>query len=74
MDYTDALSNLSSPIEIKPTDTSYFSKLSGGLDPRLFHNGKLIPWGADGASPEPQGAYFGHGVHGSDGMSIKDVT
>ena len=43
MDYTDALSNLSSPIEIKPTDTSYFSKLSGGLDPRLFHNGKLIP-------------------------------
>jgi hypothetical protein len=43
MNYYDALVQQSAPIDVEPTDTSYFSKLAGGLDPRLFINGKLIP-------------------------------
>lgn len=42
MDYNDELAVQAKSINIEPTTTSYFSELSGGLDPRLFHNGKII--------------------------------
>lgn len=43
MDYYEALRKQATPVDIKPSDTSYFSEPSAGLDPRLFTNTTLIP-------------------------------
>ena len=41
MSYYDALAKKAAPVTLVPSETSYFSKSSGGLDPRLFVNNKL---------------------------------
>jgi hypothetical protein len=43
MDFYEALSARAVPVNIEPSNTSYFSKPEIGLDPRLFRNNKLIP-------------------------------
>lgn len=43
MDIHSILANKAKPIEIEPSETSYFSVPGAGLDPRLFRDGKLIP-------------------------------
>ena len=43
MDFYEALAAKAVPVSIEPAQTSYFSKASPGLDPRLFKNNKLIP-------------------------------
>lgn len=43
MNIFDALVAQATPVEVSPSDTSYFSPNSAGLDPRLFREGKLIP-------------------------------
>lgn len=43
MDFYDALAAQAAPVEIQPSETSYFSPSSAGLDPRLFRDSKLIP-------------------------------
>ena len=43
MDYKEALANIAEPINVEHTNTSYFSDVQIGLDPRLFRNNKLIP-------------------------------
>ena len=42
MSYYDALAKKAAPVSLEPSETSYFSKPAGGLDPRLFANNKLI--------------------------------
>lgn len=42
MDYYEALRKQATPVDITPTDTSYFSESSAGLDPRLFVGTHLI--------------------------------
>ena len=43
MDFYSALVAQAHPVDIEPSETSYFSPTSAGLDPRLFREGKLIP-------------------------------
>jgi hypothetical protein len=43
MDYYKALVQQARPVSVEPSETSYFSTPSAGLDPRLFRNGKVIP-------------------------------
>lgn len=43
MNYYDALVAQAQPVSVEPSETSYFSVASAGLDPRLFRDGKLIP-------------------------------
>lgn len=43
MDFYEALAARAVPVNIEPTQTSYFSKPEVGLDPRIFKNGKLDP-------------------------------
>jgi len=43
VDIYKLLAEKASPISIEPSETSYFSVSSAGLDPRLFREGKLIP-------------------------------
>lgn len=42
MNYYEVLQSHAENVDISPTDTSYFSKPSAGLDPRLFRDGKLL--------------------------------
>jgi hypothetical protein len=43
MDYKEALANIAEPINVEHKNTSYFSDIQIGLDPRLFRSNKLIP-------------------------------
>ena len=43
MDLYSALVAQAHPVELEPSETSYFSSSLAGLDPRLFRDGKLIP-------------------------------
>jgi hypothetical protein len=43
MDFYSALVAQATPVEVEPSETSYFSPLAGSLDPRLFSDGKFIP-------------------------------
>ena len=43
MDFYSALVAQATPVEVEPSETSYFSAPGVGLDPRLFRDGKLIP-------------------------------
>jgi len=43
MDYYKALAQQARPVSVEPSETSYFSTPSAGLDPRLIRNGKVIP-------------------------------
>jgi hypothetical protein len=43
MNFYDALVAQATPVSVEPSETSYFSVPSSGLDPRLFRNGMLIP-------------------------------
>lgn len=43
MDFYEALAAKATPVNIEPSQTSYFSTPQVGLDPRLFRNNKLIP-------------------------------
>lgn len=43
MDFYEALAAKAVPVNIEPSQTSYFSKPEVGLDPRIFRDGKLIP-------------------------------
>lgn len=43
MNYYDALVSQAQPVSVEPSETSYFSAPSAGLDPRLFRDGKLVP-------------------------------
>jgi hypothetical protein len=43
MDFYEALAAKATPVNIEPSQTSYFSSPQVGLDPRLFRNNKLIP-------------------------------
>lgn len=43
MDIYEALASQAVPVSMEPSETSYFSPLSPGLDPRLFRGSKLIP-------------------------------
>lgn len=43
MNFYDALVAQATPVEVEPSETSYFAPSSAGLDPRLFRDGKLIP-------------------------------
>jgi hypothetical protein len=43
MDYYKALVQQARPVSVEPSETSYFSAPSAGLDPRLFRNGKIVP-------------------------------
>lgn len=43
MNFYDALVAQAKPVAVEPSDTSYFSAPSAGLDPRLFRSGKLSP-------------------------------
>lgn len=43
MNYYDALVAQATPVEVVPSETSYFSNPGVGLDPRLFRDNKLIP-------------------------------
>lgn len=43
MNYYDALVAQATPVEIVPSETSYFSNPGVGLDPRLFRDNKLVP-------------------------------
>jgi hypothetical protein len=43
MNFYDALVAQAKEVSVEPSDTSYFSSPSAGLDPRLFRSGKLVP-------------------------------
>lgn len=43
MNFYDALVAQATPVEVEPSETSYFAPSSAGLDPRLFRDNKLIP-------------------------------
>lgn len=43
MNYYDALVAQATPVEVVPSETSYFSNPGVGLDPRLFRDNKLVP-------------------------------
>lgn len=43
MDFYEALVAQAKPVDVEPSETSYFSSVGAGLDPRLFRSGKLIP-------------------------------
>jgi hypothetical protein len=43
MNYYDALVAQATPVEVVPSETSYFSTPGVGLDPRLFRDNKLVP-------------------------------
>jgi hypothetical protein len=43
MNLYDALVAQATPVDVEPSETSYFAPSSAGLDPRLFRDGKLIP-------------------------------
>jgi hypothetical protein len=43
MDFYEALAAKAKPVEITPSETSYFSEPKPGLDPRIFRNGRLMP-------------------------------
>ena len=43
MDFYSSLVAQATPVELEPSETSYFSAPGAGLDPRLFRDGKLIP-------------------------------
>ena len=43
MDFYSALVAQATPVQIEPSETSYFSAPGAGLDPRLIRNNKLIP-------------------------------
>ena len=42
MDFYEALASKAQPVDITPSETSYFSQPQAGLDPRIFRNGRLI--------------------------------
>lgn len=42
MDFYKALAAKATPVEITPSETSYFSAPQAGLDPRIFRDGKLL--------------------------------
>lgn len=42
MDFYEALASKAKPVDITPSETSYFSQPQAGLDPRVFRNGRLI--------------------------------
>ena len=42
MDFYSALAKQATPVSLEPSETSYFSKPAGGLDPRLFVGNSLI--------------------------------
>ena len=48
MNYYEVLRTSAEPVEIKPSDTSYFSKPESTLDPRLFRGNSLAPSVRDG--------------------------
>jgi hypothetical protein len=43
MNYYDALVAQATPVEVVPSETSYFSNPGVGLDPRLFRDNKMVP-------------------------------
>jgi hypothetical protein len=43
MNFYDALVAQAQPVSVEPSETSFFSPTSSGLDPRLFRSGSLIP-------------------------------
>jgi hypothetical protein len=43
MNFYDALIAQAHPVDVEPSETSYFSTSTAGLDPRLFRDGKFIP-------------------------------
>lgn len=43
MNFYDALVAQAKPVDVEPSETSYFSTPGAGLDPRLFRSGKLVP-------------------------------
>jgi hypothetical protein len=43
MNFYDALVAQAQPVSLEPSETSFFSPTSAGLDPRLFRTGSLIP-------------------------------
>ena len=43
MNFYDALVSQSTPVEVEPSETSYFAPSAAGLDPRLFRDSKLVP-------------------------------
>lgn len=43
MDYYSTLAAHATPVELEPSETSYFAAPGAGLDPRLIRNGKVIP-------------------------------
>lgn len=43
MNFYDALIAQAHPVEVEPSETSYFSTSTAGLDPRLFREGKFVP-------------------------------
>lgn len=43
MNFYDALVAQAAPVEVEPSETSYFAPSAAGLDPRLFRGNKLIP-------------------------------
>lgn len=43
MNFYDALVSKAEPVVVEESETSYFSPVGAGLDPRLFRSGKLIP-------------------------------
>lgn len=43
MDFYQTLAQQATPVELEPSETSYFSSPGAGLDPRLFRDGKLVP-------------------------------
>jgi len=43
MNFYDVLVAQAKPVDVEPSETSYFSPPGAGLDPRLFRDGKLVP-------------------------------
>ena len=43
MDIYSTLATNATPVELEPSESSYFSIPAGALDPRLFRDSKLIP-------------------------------
>jgi len=44
MDLYQSLARQATPISLEPSETSYFSAPGAGLDPRLFRDGKFVPY------------------------------
>ena len=44
MDLYQSLARQAAPISLEPSETSYFSTPGAGLDPRLFRDGKFVPY------------------------------